>query len=196
MKINILLLPISEMKTFLIKIVTFWPTTIVGNLLRKNLYSHQLKLIGKNPYFESGVRFGAPEMIEIGNNCIFGRNVNVNAGGCKGIFIGNDVAIADGTYLRSANHSFFKLDVPIKDQGHTAVELDFQERLYSVIIEDDVWIGARAIILSGAWIGRGSIISAGAVVSNIIPPFSIVVGNPGRVVSNREKKNQERNEKI
>ena len=98
--------------------------------------------------------------------------------------------------MRSANHSFYRLDIPIKDQGHTAVELNFKDRLYSVVIEDDVWVGARAIILSGAWIGKGSIISAGAVVSSIIPPFSIVVGNPGRVVANREKKIQERNEKI
>jgi acetyltransferase-like isoleucine patch superfamily enzyme len=56
------------------------------------------------------------------------------------------------------------------------------------VINDDVWIGASAIILSGAQIGKGSIIAAGAVVSSIIPPFSIVVGNPGRVIANREKK--------
>lgn len=196
MNLKSFLLPITEAKTIFSKIVIFWPTTILGNWLRSKFYNAQFKSIGVKPYFESGVRFGAPELIEIGANCIFGRNVNINAGGCKGIFIGNDVAIADGTYLRSANHSFYRLDIPIKDQGHTAVELNFKDRLYSVVIEDDVWVGARAIILSGAWIGKGSIISAGAVVSSIIPPFSIVVGNPGRVVANREKKIQERNEKI
>lgn len=196
MKRKIFLLPFTEIKTFLIKLITFWPTTVLGNYLRKRLYSYQLKSVGDKPYMESGVRFGSPELIEVGNNCIFGRNVNINAGCCKGVYIGNYVAIADGTYLRSANHSFNRLDIPIMDQGHTAVELCFNDRLYSVIIEDDVWVGARAIILSGAWIGKGSIISAGAVVSNTIPPFSIVVGNPGRVVANRLKKNQEKNEKI
>jgi maltose O-acetyltransferase len=185
-----------ELRNIFNKIKIFWPSTSFGVKLRYNYYKKDLKRIGNNATIESGVRFGGPELIEIGENCIFGRNVNINAGECKGIFIGNDVAIADGTYLRSANHSFYRLDIPIKDQGHTAVELNFNDRLYSVIIEDDVWVGARAIILSGAWIGRGSIISAGAVVSSIIPPFSIVVGNPGRVVANREKKIQERNEKI
>jgi len=193
---KILLLPISEIKTFLIKIITFWPTTVVGNFLRKYLYTHQLKSIGVKPYFESGVRFGAPEKIEVGDNCIFGRNVNINAGLCNGVFIGNDVAIADGSYLRSANHSFNRIDISIQKQGHTAAELNYRNRLYSIIIDDNVWVGARAIILSGAWIGKGSIISAGAVVSSVIPPYSIVVGNPGRVVANRLKKAQEQNEKI
>ncbi len=196
MNIKALLYPISEIKVIFIKIIIFWPTTKLGNWLRNKYYNPQFSSFGKRPFYESGVRFGAPELIEMGNNCIFGRNVNINAGGCKGIYIGNDVAIADGTYLRSANHSFFRLDIPIKDQGHTAIELKYKERLYSIIIEDDVWVGARAIILSGAWIGKGSIISAGAVVSSVIPPYSIVVGNPGRVIANREKKIQERNEKI
>ncbi|MDP9048692.1 MAG: acyltransferase, partial [Bacteroidota bacterium] len=119
------------------------------------------------------------------------RNVNINAGECFGVYIGDDVAIADGTYLRSANHRFDRFDVPIQQQGHSAAQLHYNNKDYSIIIEDDVWIGARAIILSGAKIGKGSVISAGAVVSSEIPPYSIVVGNPGRVIANREKKYKE-----
>jgi maltose O-acetyltransferase len=98
------------------------------------------------------------------------------------------VAIADGTYLRSGNHKFDQIDIPIQLQGHFSSEIDFNNRKYSVVIEDNVWIGARAIILSGAHIGEGSVIAAGAVVSRKIPPYSIVVGNPGRVVGNRKSK--------
>lgn len=187
MKYKIFSLPIREFKAIINGIIIFWPTTIFGFFLRRLFYRKLLKAAGDNIVFESGVRLGSPDLIEIGENCIFGRNVNINAGNCFGVFIGDNVAIADGTYLRSANHSFSRIDIPIKSQGHYAAEINYQNRIYSVVIEDDVWIGARAIILSGASIGRGSIISAGAVVSNVIPPYSIVVGNPGRVVSNREK---------
>src|ERR1022692_3366992 len=54
-----------------------------------------------------------------------------------------------------------------------------------VIIADDVWIGARAIILPGVTVGSGSIIGAGAVVSKDVPPGAVVVGNPARIVRNR-----------
>jgi acetyltransferase-like isoleucine patch superfamily enzyme len=49
----------------------------------------------------------------------------------------------------------------------------------------DVWIATRATILSGSEIGHGSVIGAGAVVSGVIPPYSIVAGNPGRIIRNR-----------
>lgn len=52
----------------------------------------------------------------------------------------------------------------------------------TVVIEDHVWIGARAIILPGVRIGRGSIIGAGSVVSKSIPPYMVAAGNPARVI--------------
>ena len=58
-----------------------------------------------------------------------------------------------------------------------------------VIIEDDVWIGARVIILPGVTIGTGSVIGAGAVISKSIPPYSVAVGNPARIVKNRLEHN-------
>lgn len=54
-----------------------------------------------------------------------------------------------------------------------------------VTIGNDVWIGARAIILSGVTIGHGAVIGAGAVVSRDVPPYGIAVGNPARVVRHR-----------
>lgn len=191
MTIRIILYPIIEIKNIAFRVVIFWPTTPFGYWLRKNMYARQLRSLGRNPVFESGVRFGMPKMIDIGINCILGRNVTINAGDCFGVYIGDNVAIADGTYLRSANHRFDRFDIPIQQQGHFAIALDYNGNKYSVVIEDDVWIGARAIILSGAKIGKGSIISAGAVVSSEIPTYSIVVGNPGRVIANRIKKYKE-----
>lgn len=57
-------------------------------------------------------------------------------------------------------------------------------------IGNDVWIGARAMIMSGVTIGDGAIVGAGAVVARDVPPYAIVVGNPGRVVRYRFTEDQ------
>jgi maltose O-acetyltransferase len=183
--LRIILFPFIELKKFFVKIIVFWPTGYLGNKLRYFYYSLYLKF-GNNITIESGVRFSDTNKIEIKNECIFGRNVHINPGNCNGIYIGNYVAIADGTFIRSGNHKFDDLTKKIMYQGHDAAEINFNSKTYSVVIEDDVWIGARAILLSGAHIGEGSVISAGSVVSNKIPPYSIAVGNPARVVANRK----------
>jgi maltose O-acetyltransferase len=67
----------------------------------------------------------------------------------------------------------------MRKQGETEV--------LPVIIEDDVWLGARVLLLPGARVGSGSVIGAGAVVSGEIPPMSVAVGNPARVVKRREE---------
>ena len=54
-----------------------------------------------------------------------------------------------------------------------------------VVIEDDVWVGSRVIILKGVTIGRGSVIAAGSVVTRSIPPYSICAGVPARVLKPR-----------
>jgi acetyltransferase-like isoleucine patch superfamily enzyme len=184
--IKLFFYPIKELYLLYSKIIISWPNTRLGLYLRRIHYFGKVKLYGKSPVIESGVIFNDANLIEFGNNCIFGRNVVISAGDSNGIYIGNLVAIADGTFIRSANHRFDNLNVPIRNQGHDSNEIEFNNNSYSVVIEDDVWIGARAILLSGAHIGKGSIISAGSVVSNNIPPYSIVVGNPARVVANRK----------
>ena len=72
------------------------------------------------------------------------------------------------------------------EQGHSFKIINHQNKDYSVVIENNVWIGAKSIILSGSKIGEGSVISAGTVVSSEIPKFSVVAGNPGRVILNRK----------
>jgi len=57
-----------------------------------------------------------------------------------------------------------------------------------IVIEDDVFIGTRAIVLKGVTIGKGSVIGAGAVVSKSIPPYSIAVGNPAKVIGDSRRK--------
>lgn len=54
-----------------------------------------------------------------------------------------------------------------------------------IIIDDDVWIGARSIILSGVHIGQGAVVAAGAVVSHDVPPYAIVGGVPAKIIKYR-----------
>ena len=80
--------------------------------------------------------------------------------------------------MYNRNHKFSDLNIPMLKQGFQDVE--------PITIGNDVWIGVRAIILPGVEIGEGSIIGAGAVISKSVPPYSIVVGNPGKIVRNRK----------
>ncbi|ASM48732.1 chloramphenicol O-acetyltransferase [Pseudoalteromonas espejiana DSM 9414] len=75
------------------------------------------------------------------------------------------------------NHAIDRVDIPMCQQG-------FKE-IAPVYIEDDVWIGRRVIILPGVSIGKGCVLGAGSVIAKDIPPYSIVVGNPGKVIRNR-----------
>jgi acetyltransferase-like isoleucine patch superfamily enzyme len=104
----------------------------------------------------------------IGPFCLIYGNGNVT--------IGDNVLIAAHTSINTVSHHFERCDIPINDQG-----------LYCdpVTIEDDVWLGMNAVILQGVKIGRGAIVGAGAVVTRDVPPWSIVMGVPARVVSRR-----------
>ena len=97
--------------------------------------------------------------------------------GNGGVTIGSNVLVAGHTSINTVSHSADRCDVPINDQP---VVID------PVIIEDDVWIGLNAVVLQGVTIGRGSIVGAGAVVNRSIPPWSVAVGVPARVIGRRK----------
>lgn len=86
--------------------------------------------------------------------------------------IGNNVLIGPGVHIYTVNHP---LDV---DTRHRK----FLEFTRPVTIGSDVWIGGRVVVLPGVTIGDGCIIGAGSVVSKDVPPLSLAVGNPARVV--------------
>lgn len=91
--------------------------------------------------------------------------------------IGNHVMIGPNVAIYRVNHGM-KLDRPMSQQPMTTPTL--------LQIEDDVWLGDGAIIFPGCTrIGRGSIIGASAVVTHDIPEYSIVVGNPGKIIKDR-----------
>jgi len=153
--------------------------------------------IGKNFSYERDVSVKNEGNIEIGDNVEFAQGVHL-ASYAKGakitigansfiarytmlcaydkIEVGQNCMIAPFCYISDFNHNYDSLDVPIKSQPN---------KITPVIIEDDVWIGAGASVLPGVTIGKGSVIGARAVVNESIPPYSIAVGIPAKIIKNR-----------
>ncbi|GGB15083.1 hypothetical protein GCM10011492_00940 [Flexivirga endophytica] len=112
--------------------------------------------------------------IMIGRRSAIGVNNFIHGGG--GVYIGQNVLLGPGVQIFSENHITSDVNTPIIEQG---------ELRDSVHIEDDVWIGAGAIVTAGVHIRRGAVIAAGAVVTRDVAEFSVVAGVPAREVSRR-----------
>lgn len=93
-----------------------------------------------------------------------------------GLEIGDHCMIAGGVAICGTEHGTERADIPMRKQAAKAGK---------IVIEDDVWIGMRAVITPGIRIGRGSIIGAGSVVTRDIPAYSIAWGTPCEVQRKR-----------
>lgn len=113
--------------------------------------------------------------IEIGESTVIGPYTCIAGPGH--IKIGTSCLIASHGGIYASQHIFADPNREIRTQGVTRE---------GIVIEDDSWLGAGVQVLDGVTIGRGSVIGAGAVVTKDIPPYSIAVGVPARVISNRK----------
>lgn len=119
--------------------------------------------------------------ISYGASLKIGDDVGVS--GCtiaaaSSVTIGNRVLIGSGAVIYDTDaHAIDPAERRANVRGKSA----------PIVIEDDVFIGARALVLKGVTIGRGSVVGAGAVVTKSVPPYSIVVGNPARIVGDSRK---------
>jgi acetyltransferase-like isoleucine patch superfamily enzyme len=177
---------LNELRAIYRTLIVYYPDTKFGNKLRVSYWARQFNLI-QPKFIGRGVIIKSPDKFHIGKNFIAGENVVIENANSHGCYIGGNVGLARGVYIRTANHKISDINKSWMDQGHESKEIFYNHNLYSVVIEDDVWVGASAVLLSGAHIEKGAIISAGAIVSGHIPEYSIVVGNPGRAISNRIK---------
>ena len=143
-------------------------------ICRNNCYKYALKKMGKNSNICDGVTIDCSHMVSIGERVSIHEYCWFQ--GYGGITIGDFVGIGSGTKIISGTHNNQRVDIPFKEQGLEKIP---------VIIEDDVWIGTNVVIIGKAKIGKGSVISAGSVISGNIQAYSVVVGNPGRVVKRR-----------
>lgn len=157
----------------------------------------KLRKVGKNVRFNGLVRVEHPHSrIDIGDDTMLGRNcyfltsrtgsitigksVSINdlcyITSCFEISIGDNTSIAEMVSIRDYNHEYRDPNITIKSQGIFGSP---------IIIEEDVWLGKGVTVLPGVTIGKGSIIGAHAVVNRDIPPNSIAVGVPARVIRSR-----------
>jgi len=96
--------------------------------------------------------------------------------------VGNHVILAQNIVISGLNHCYEDINLPISKQSVTTA---------LITIEDECWIGANAVITAGVMLGKHSVIAAGSVVTKNIPPYSVAVGNPARVIKQYDiEKNQ------
>jgi len=112
--------------------------------------------------------------LSVGDKCVFGRGVSVNC--YLDVEIGAATLFADDIYVSDFDHKFADLTIPIKDQGIAKSR---------VRIEPDVWLGTKVTVSRGVVIGEGAVVGANAVVTHDLPPYSVSVGVPARVIKDR-----------
>ena len=126
--------------------------------------------LGKNSTIEDfcTVNNGVGDVL-IGENSLIGMS-NVIIGP---VTIGNDVIMAQNIVVSALNHEYRDVTTPIHAQKILTAP---------IVIEDDCWIAANAVITSGVTTGKHSVVAANAVVTKNIPPYSVAVGNPAKVI--------------
>lgn len=134
------------------------------------------KVILEEKWMEDYIKMG----MKIGDNCAIQPGVVFDYSHCWLIQIGNNVTIAPEAYLLAHDASTKKL-------------INYT-KLGSITIEDNVFIGARALIMPGVTIGRNSIVAAGSIVTKSVPEDSIVAGNPAKVISTIDSYLEKNNE--
>lgn len=150
--------------------------------------------IGKDFTTGKNFRLEAIKITSNRNPCVTIKN-NVSfsdfnhVGAVNYIEIGNNVLFGSKCYVTDHNHGIYS-----GDGEQSNPDIPPAERPLSVdkkvIIEDNVWLGDNVIVLPGVIIGKGSIIGSNAVVSRSIPPYSIAVGIPARVIKQWKQENQ------
>lgn len=144
-------------------------------MVRAKFLAPRMKRAGSGLTVMAGCRFRSLDQLEVGDNVSIGFDNFIQAKG--GLTIGDNVATAPGVKIWSVNHTFDDPDAPVleQEQDHRAVS-----------IGDNVFIASNAFVLPGAQIPEGCIISAGAVVGGKpYRPFSILAGNPARIIGYR-----------
>lgn len=153
---------------------------LLGKKLRQILYKRFIPVCGRDVQIYPGVRIHNAAGLTIGDNVGIGFDCALQAGG--GIEIHDRAAFGPGCKVWSLNHRFDDADSPMLDQGY-----EFKK----VVIGKDVWLAANVFIMPGVELGEGCIVSAGSVVgARKYPAYSIISGNPARVIGNRKKQPQ------
>lgn len=165
---------------------------LIGGALDPRAWAHAARLVNFYNYthvaprrrahiapdaaISPNVWFAEPERISIGARARIGARCCLWAGPSKGrIDIGEDALLGPDVMITAANYRF--------DDGAPVTDQDMAEA--DVRLGRDVWLGAKVVVLPGVEIGDGAVVGAGAVVTRSLPPMSVAVGAPARVVGAR-----------
>lgn len=157
---------ISSISWLTLSFIKFIPSQIIRKFL--------LRLIGlkiDKAILYGGFHIRAPSNISIGNGTVIGHGVTLD--GRSNIKIGCNVNISSEVMIWSLQHDYNSID--------------FCSKGGPVLIDDYVWISARAIILPGVIIGKGAVVAAGALVTKNVEPYTVVGGIPAKIIATRNK---------
>jgi maltose O-acetyltransferase len=145
-----------------------------GRLAKKLRY-----FLTKNFIQECGINVNIEKGATFGSDLIIGENsgIGINAQISSNVKIGRNVMMAPEVLILTSNHNFDSLNKTMIEQGSGETK--------QVVIEDDVWIGQRTIILPGVTIAKGTVVGAGSVVTKSFPENSVIAGNPAKVIKTR-----------
>jgi len=147
----------------------------ISKKIRYSLCKNIFKYCGKNVNIERLAWFGTGKDIEIGDN----SGIGINAKVYNNVKIGKNVMMGPNCYMLESTHLYDRVDIPMREQGRK----QYRDK---VIIGDDVWIGRDVLILGSKEIKTGSIIGARCVLTKNFPEYSIVGGNPSKLIRSRK----------
>ena len=131
--------------------------------------------LGQNVVFGNNVSAGGSKILKIGHNSYIGSNVLLGYSQGGKIVIGEGALIAESVIFVNFQHEYRDKTKPYREQGNILPYKD-------TILGDNVWIGARAIVMNGIQIGDNAIIGSGAVVTKDVPPNCVVAGVPAKII--------------
>jgi len=159
-----------------------FPYRLNGNYLRAYYYKKKFHSFGERTYLFPGSTIFRPDLISIGSDSSINQDCTLNPGpshpdGGPCLVFADRCYIGPNCYFRTGNHKYDDPDKLFIDQGSSPNKIK---------IGYDVWVAANCIFLPGSEVGDHSVVAAGAVVSTKFPPYSVIAGNPARVVKKRK----------
>ena len=149
----------------------------LNNLFIRKYEVTLFKKFGKGSFISTGCTFTFRN-VSIGNNTYIGKNCVIQSEHGE-IIIGNNVMFGAGVHIHGGNHEYNHVGMLMRDVKKNPGSDG------RVVIEDDVWVGSNAMILRGVRVGGGAVVGAGAIVTKDVKPYTIVVGNPARMIKER-----------
>lgn len=140
----------------------------------KKLCDKKFKRFGFKSEFRPGAYAVTCSNISIGDYVVIRPSTMLFATKDATIEIEDNVLIGSGVHIYVSNHLFSNPEVDIIHQGHTPGK--------SVTLKKGCWVGANSILLPGVTIGENAVVGAGSIVTKDVPPRSVAVGNPAKVI--------------